>query len=572
MTTISSPALWSGLCLFSTLISVAALGADANAGKAAFRGQCALCHSAEANDNGGAAGPDLNGVLGRKAATGNFSYTKALRDSNLTWDAATLDRFLTSPTTVVPGSSMVVPVPKKEDRDNIITYFQEVKLGTFKEAPRPTFGGPSTPVNASAPKGDADWKKDVPGRVHKIDVAKLPAPFTTPAARNFPQLVPKPAGAEPKVPAGFKVSVFASDLQGPRTMRLAPNGDIFLAETQSGRIKVLRPSADGAKAASVEVFAQGLLQPFGIEFYPSDKPQWLYVAQNNRVVRYAYKVGDTKASGIPEVIVPELSPNSGGHFTRDLAFSLDGKRMFVSVGSNSNVAEDMAKKTPAEVKAWEAEHGLGAAWDKETNRATVMVYPVGTNQPGKIFATGIRNCVGLTVQPKSGELWCTTNERDLLGDDLVPDYSTRVKEGGYYGWPWYYMGNHEDPRLKGDRPDLAGKAIVPDVPFQAHSAALTLTFYTATSGASAFPKEYVGDGFAVLHGSWNRAFRTGHKVVRVRMKDGVPTGEYEDFMVGFITENGDSWARPVGGVVARDGSLLVSDDGANLIYRISYAR
>jgi glucose/arabinose dehydrogenase len=160
----------------------------------------------------------------------------------------------------------------------------------------------------------------------------------------------------------------------------------------------------------------------------------------------------------------------------------------------------------------------------------------------------------------------------LLGDDLVPDYSTRVKENGFYGWPWYYLGNHEDPRLKGDRPDLAGKAIVPDVLYQAHSAALTLTFYPASSGKAAFPKEYVGDGFAMLHGSWNRSFRTGHKVVRVRMKDGVPTGEYEDFMVGFIADDGNVWGRPTGGVVAADGSLLVSDDTGNTIYRISYGR
>jgi glucose/arabinose dehydrogenase len=167
-------------------------------------------------------------------------------------------------------------------------------------------------------------------------------------------------------------------------------------------------------------------------------------------------------------------------------------------------------------------------------------------------------------------LWCTTNERDMLGDDLVPDYTTRVREGGFYGWPWYYMGKYEDPRLKGDRPDLAGKVLVPDVPFQAHSAALNLVFYTATSGRSAFPKQYVGDGFAVMHGSWNRAFRTGHKIVRIRMKNGVPTGEYDDFLVGFIADDGNAWARPVGATVASDGSLLMSDDGANLIYRISY--
>jgi glucose/arabinose dehydrogenase len=245
--------------------------------------------------------------------------------------------------------------------------------------------------------------------------------------------------------------------------------------------------------------------------------------------------------------------------------------MFVSVGSQSNVAEGMPKKTAAEIKAWEAERGLGATWGDEENRADVLVFDVGSNK-GKVFATGIRNCVGLTVQPKTGDLWCTTNERDLLGDDLVPDYSTRVKEGHYYGWPWYYMGNNEDPRLKGDRPDLAGKATKPDVPYTPHSAALNLAFYTATSGASAFPKEYVGEGFAVLHGSWNRAFRTGHKVVRVKMKNGVPTGEYEDFMVGFIADDGNAWGRPVGAAVASDGSLLISDDGSNVVYRISYQK
>jgi glucose/arabinose dehydrogenase len=356
-------------------------------------------------------------------------------------------------------------------------------------------------------------------------------------------------------------------------MRLAPNGDIFLTETQTGRVKVMRPSADGSTAASIEVFAQGLVLPFGMAFYPSGKdPQWLYVAETNRVVRYAYKVGQHEAAGVPEVIVPELTPSAGGgHFTRDLVFSRDGKRMFVSVGSASNVAEDMPKKTPDEVKAWEREHGLGAAWGSEENRADVLVFEVGSNGSGKVFASGIRNCVGLTINPKTGDLWCTTNERDMLGDDLVPDYSTRVKEGAFYGWPWYYMGKYQDPRLKDDRPDLAGKATVPDVPYQAHSAALNLVFYTATQGSSAFPKEYVGDGFAVMHGSWNRAFRTGHKIVRVRMKNGVPTGEYEDFMVGFIADDGNAWGRPVGAVVAADGSLLMSDDGSNLIYRISYS-
>jgi glucose/arabinose dehydrogenase len=235
------------------------------------------------------------------------------------------------------------------------------------------------------------------------------------------------------------------------------------------------------------------------------------------------------------------------------------------------VAESMSKKTPDEIKAWDREHGLGAAWDQETDRAAVLVFDAAAPGAAKIYATGLRNCVGLTVQPASGALWCTTNERDALGDDLVPDYSTRVQRGGYYGWPWYYMGSNEDPRLKGDRPDLRGKALVPDVPYQSHSASLGLTFYTASGGKSAFPAIYVGDAFAAFHGSWNRSLRTGYKLVRVHMKNGEPTGDYEDFLTGFIVDNGNVWGRPVATTELKDGSLLLSDDGGNLISRISYA-
>jgi glucose/arabinose dehydrogenase/cytochrome c2 len=563
----------SAVVLAALVCATPALGADANAGKSYFHQQCALCHSAQSGDGGGAQGPNLDGVVGRHAASDpQFGYTKAMQASNLTWDPATLDRFLKSPTTVVSGSAMVIAIPKDEDRANVIAYFQAVKDGTFKEAEhtRPPFTPP--PSSGAPPKGDADWKRDAPGRAHRIDVATLPAPFDSGSATNFPKVVDRPANARLQVPEGFKVEVFASDQKGARAMRLAPNGDIFLTETAVGAVKVLRPSADGATATSVETFATGLNLPFGMAFYPAKNPKWLYVAETNRVVRYPYKVGDQKASALPEIVVPELSPvGNGGHFTRDLVFSPDGKRMFVSVGSGSNVAENMAKKSPAEIKTWEAANGLGATWDTEEKRADVLVFEVGSKKPGKVFATGIRNCAGLTMQPATGTLWCTTNERDMLGDDLVPDYSTRVLPGHFYGWPWYYMGKYEDPRLKGDRPDLAGKATVPDVPYQAHSAALNLVFYTATSGSSAFPKEYVGDGFAVMHGSWNRAFRTGHKIVRVRMKNGMPTGEYDDFLVGFIADDGNAWARPVGAVVASDGSLLMSEDGNNTIYRISYA-
>jgi glucose/arabinose dehydrogenase/cytochrome c2 len=576
MRVVTTAAMLAGLAC-----AVPALGADAGAGKALFRAQCALCHSAEPGDNGGAQGPNLNGVFGRHSASNpQFGYTAALKASGLTWDAATLSRFLTAPTTVVPGSAMVIPVPDNADRANLIAYFKAVKEGTFKPtapgfAGRPPGGPPPLPPGATGPvKGFDDWKNDAPGRVHRIDIAKLPAAYDTPSSAKFPRVVPRPADANVRLPPGFAMSVYASNVPGARKMLLAANGDILLSETQSNKVVVMRPSADNSHAQEIFTFAQGLVLPHGLAFYPNvSHPQWLYVAETNRVVRYPYRTGDIRATGVPEIVVSQLSPVAGGgHFSRDIAFSADGRRMFVSVGSQSNVAEDLPKKSPDEIKAWQASRGLGAAWGNEENRADVLVWDVGSGRPGKVFASGIRNCVSLTVQPANGALWCTTNERDMLGDDLVPDYSTRVQEGHWYGWPWYYMGNHEDPRHAGERPDLAGQVTAPDVPYQAHSASLSLAFYTATEGASAFPKEYVGDAFAALHGSWNRAFRTGHKVVRVRMKDGVPTGEYDDFLVGFIVDDGNAWGRPVDLLVNRDGSLLLSDDGANVVYRIAYRR
>jgi len=565
--------------LAGLLCAAPVFGADANAGKTVFKTQCALCHSAEPGDNGGAQGPNLKGVFGRHSASTEFGYTAALKASGLSWDGATLDRFLTSPTTVVPGSAMVVPVPDNTERANLIAYFQALKEGTFKPATAAVAGGPPSAPPPGSPgankpvKGSDDWKNDVPGRAHRIRIARLPAPYDTPSSARFPRLVPKPADATVKLPPGFEMTVFATGTTGARKMLLAPNGDILLSETQANQVVVMRPSADGTHAQQITTYAQGLVLPHGMAFYPNARhPKWLYVAETNRLVRYAYTPGDTVASGVPEIVVPQLSPVAGGgHFSRDVAFSLDGKKLYVSVGSQSNVAEDLPKKTPEQIQAWEAAHGLGAAWGNEANRADVLVWEVGaTDKPAKVYASGIRNCVSLTIQPANGALWCTTNERDMLGDDLVPDYSTRVKPGAWYGWPWYYMGNHEDPRHAGERPDLAGKVTSPDVPFQAHSAALNLTFYTATSGASAFPKQYVGDGFAVLHGSWNRAFRTGHKVVRVRMRNGVPTGEYDDFLVGFIVDDGDAWGRPVALLQNRDGALLLSDDIANIVYRIAY--
>ena len=353
-------------------------------------------------------------------------------------------------------------------------------------------------------------------------------------------------------------------------MRIAPNGDVFVAETKAGRVRVLRAAAGAEKPSQSEVFASGLDGPFGIAFYPPGGPaQWVYIATKNQVMRYAYHSGDLRAGGAAQIVVAKLADGVAVHSTRDVVFSADGTRMFVSVGSGSNVAENLPHKSPAEIRDWEAAHGLGAAWAAETNRADVLEFDVDGKAPARVFATGIRNCVGLAVHPNTGDLWCTTNERDGLGDDLVPDYSTRVRAGAFYGWPWYYLGSHEDPRHAGARPDLAGKVTVPDLLFQSHSAPLTLAFYEAASGVAAFPREYLGDAFVALHGSWNRSHRTGYKVVRVHLIDGAPTGEYQDFLTGFVVDDESVWGRPVGVAVARDGALLVSDDASNTLWRVT---
>jgi glucose/arabinose dehydrogenase/cytochrome c2 len=555
-----------GLCAAAFLVTtLPAFAADAMAGKALFRQRCSICHTAEIGDNGGAQGPSLVGVYGRAAASDQqFTYSAALRSAGLTWDEATLNRFLSSPTSLVPGTTMVVGVPDPTERGDLIAYFQSLAKSQVVPV------APVAIVVPSVSEKSANWRLDAPGQVHKIVVASLPPPFATESTRNRHSLIAKPANAELSLPPGFRIEPFATGLKGPRKMLVVPNGDILLTETSGGRVSVLHPSADGTRADSISVYAEGLRQPFGIAFYPNaDHPQWLYVAETNRVIRYPYTLGDLKPRGDAQIVVPVL-PSGAGHSTRDIAFSKDGRQLFVSVGSGSNVAESMPKKTPAEIKAWEAQNGLGAAWDSETNRAAVLVFDAASPGAPAIYASGIRNCVSLTMQPANGALWCTTNERDALGDDLVPDYSTRVKRGGFYGWPWYYIGSHEDPRLKGDRPDLAGKVSIPDVLYQSHSAALSMTFYSASTGRSAFPASYVGDAFVAFHGSWNRSLRTGYKLVRIRMDHGNPTGEYEDFLTGFIVDDGDVWGRPVATTELKDGSLLLSEDGNNVIFRISY--
>lgn len=410
-----------------------------------------------------------------------------------------------------------------------------------------------------------DWRADRPGVRRLIKPEDLPKPYATKSASNGAGIVDMPANAKPRLPSGFSAELIASGIDNPRVVRVAPNGDLFVADSEANQIRVYRLTKDSAKPAENGIFAGGLNQPYGIAFYPlGNDPQWVYVANSDSIVRFAYRNGDLKASGDPQTIVDNIPANH--HWTRDIAFSPDGKTLYLSVGSGSNVAEDMGKRPRGGLDAWVKSKPLGASWGSEAGRAEVRAFdPDGKN--GRVVATGLRNCSGMTVQPATGAPWCVVNERDALGDNVPAEYATSVREGAFYGWPWYYIGNNEDPRHKGERPDLAGKADIPDVLMQAHSAPLNIAFYDGKS----FPPEYRGDAFVTLHGSWNRGNRTGYKIVRLLFKDGKPTGEYEDFMTGFVASNGEVWGRPVGVAVAGDGSLIVSEDGNGTIWRVTYS-
>ncbi|MGB9153227.1 MAG: sorbosone dehydrogenase family protein [Alphaproteobacteria bacterium] len=402
-----------------------------------------------------------------------------------------------------------------------------------------------TPVlNGTAAFGD--WTKDAPGVKRLIKSEDLPAPGATGSASNGPSIIKQPEGAWPKVPPGFTVSAFLTDLKEPRMMRLAPNGDIFLSESGGNRIRVIRASAGAAKADSSSIFVDGLDdRPYGIAFYPlGDNPQFVYIATEGKILRYPYSNGDMKARGPAQVIVPDIP--EGHHWTRDITFTPDGNTMLVSVGSGSN----------------DAEGGM----DSEKNRADILAFnPDGSGL--RIYASGLRNPVTIGFHPDTGDLWTTVNERDGFGDNLPPDYATRVTKDGFYGWPWYYIGAHQDPTYPGAHRELLAKVLTPDVLFQPHSAPLGFAVYTGKQ----FPSEYRGDLFVAFHGSWNRANRTGYKLVRVRLDHGKPTGEYDDFMTGFVAPSGDVWARPVGVAVEADGSLLMSDDASGTVWRIAYS-
>jgi glucose/arabinose dehydrogenase len=396
--------------------------------------------------------------------------------------------------------------------------------------------------------GNAAWNdsiKQTPGTARRITPKDLPPPGAgTPGkAKDNPN---RPAGAMPKAPAGFTVNIYAeTGSNAPRQIRTAPNGDYFVANYQQGTVSVYRGIRPEGKAVRAETFVSGLTGPFGIAFYPlGDNPQWLYIGNHNAVVKFPYKNGDLKASGPAQVVVESLP--TGGHPTRDVVFSKDGKSMFVAVGSASNI--DDPDTHPSEF-----------------HRANILEYTPDGKFVG-IYASGIRNPVGLAIHPTTGELWTSINERDNLGDNLVPDYVTHVQKGGFYGWPYFYIGGNPDPRLNGAHPELKSKVIVPDVLVQAHSASLGMTFYTGTQ----FPAEYRNDAFAAEHGSWNRSRESGHEVIRIPLENGKASGVYQDFLTGFVDENDNPWGNPVGVTTAQDGSLLVTDDLAHVIWRVAY--
>ncbi|MDB4875526.1 MAG: L-sorbosone dehydrogenase [Gemmatimonadetes bacterium] len=417
------------------------------------------------------------------------------------------------------------------------------------------------------------WQSDKPGVRRLLTPQDLPG--ISAATFGTAQVVRIPAGGQPQVPAGFVVERVTPDLPNARVIRVAPNGDLFIASSMSNTVNVYRIPPGTATPQRHTVFASGLRQPFGIAFYPAGpNPRWVYVANSDGLVRFPYKNGDLVATGPAERLVSGIP--SAHHWARDIVFSPDGNRVYFSVGSGSNAAQDMfpvphlvmtpEPRTIDSLAEWLKIRPAGSAWDTEELRANVLSFdPNGKDM--KIVATGLRNCSGLTIQPATQQLWCIVNERDSLGNNTPFDYATHVVDGAFYGWPWYYIGAHQDPRQAGKRPDLKGKITVPDVFMQAHSAPLQIVFYQGGN----FPADYKGSAFATMHGSWNRANPTGYKVVRLIFDAaGKPTGEYEDFMTGFVVSDSAVWGRPVGVAVAQDGSLYVSEDGNGTIWRVSY--
>jgi glucose/arabinose dehydrogenase len=368
-------------------------------------------------------------------------------------------------------------------------------------------------------------------RHYEVRADQLPPPFQSKSAGNPPNVVARPADAKLVVPQGFRIELWADDFQDPRNMVLAPNGDVFVADSAAGRIVVLR-------GAQRWIFADELNRPFGLAF----RGNQLFVGTEDAIVRFDYAAGQTQSRGEPVRVTPLPA---GGHATRNVVFNRDGTKMYVAVGSASNASDET----------------------DEPLRAAITEYnPDGTGK--RTFASGLRNPIGLAWNGNA--LWTVVNERDGLGDDLVPDYATEVKDGAFYGWPFSYIGGNVDPRREGEHPELVARAIPPSLLFESHSAPITLAFY---DGAM-FPEQYRGGAFVTLHGSWNRSLRTGYKVVHVPFRNGQPSGGYDDFVTGWAPDpaSDEVWGRPAGLLVLRDGSLLISDDGAGVIWRVTHSR
>ncbi len=370
----------------------------------------------------------------------------------------------------------------------------------------------------------------------------LPKPFATDSTGNAPQEVKRPEGFLPKVPAGFHVNIYAESFKTPRFMITAPNGDLFVAEAGAGKIEVLRDPKKVGSAQERETFAANLRYPFGIAF----KDDYVYIGNTDEIVRFRYDPKTSKRLGEPESL---LKVPAGGHSTRTLAIAPDGKHLFIAVGSAGNIETD----------------------DPPIRAAITICDLDGKN--ARQYATGLRNPVGLAVNPTTGQLWTSVNERDELGDDLPPDYFTSVQDGGFYGWPYSYIGSNVDPRVKQEKPDLVARAIIPDVLLGSHVAPLQFAFYTGTQ----FPEAYRGGAFLAEHGSWNRSKRAGYQVVFIGFKNGKADKDPVPFLTGFMTDptKGLVYGRPVGVAVLPDGSIVISDDGVDnngILYRVSYSK
>ena len=366
----------------------------------------------------------------------------------------------------------------------------------------------------------------------------LPPPFATKSAGNGPDKSEAPAGFLPTVPKGFHINIFAKDFKNPRLLTVAPNGDIFLANTGGNEVVILRDPSHTGGAQERTVFSSGVRHPFGIVFHDD----YVYIGNMASVVRFKYDPKTSRRLGEPEKL---LDLPGGGHTTRNLALTADGKHLLVAVGSGSNIDTG-----------------------EPPIRAAVTICDLdGKN--ARLFATGLRNPVGLALEPVTGIPWVTVNERDELGDDLPPDYFTSIQDGGFYGWPYSYIGSNVDSRVKPQKPELVARAIIPDVLLGAHVAPLQFAFYNGKQ----FPSSYYGGAFIAEHGSWNRASRAGYRVEFVAFKDGKPSADPVPFMTGLVPDPKGSlvYGRPVGVTTAPDGSLLVSDDGIGVIYRITYA-